>query len=80
VDRALDPVVCPRTLDPVACPRALDPGVETRGGEGQGDRIAPLYLPRADPISLTLGASVGLLCDPKGGAGVTAAATAGIDP
>jgi hypothetical protein len=37
-----------------ACPRALDPGVETRSVEGEGDRVASLYLHRADPITLTL--------------------------
>ena len=31
--------------------------VETRSVEGEGDRVAPLYLLRADPITLTLGAS-----------------------
>ena len=28
--------------------------VETRSGEGEGDRAASLYLLRADPITLTL--------------------------
>src|SRR6202012_4242258 len=27
-----------------ACHRALDPVVETRSGEGEGDRVAPLFL------------------------------------
>ena len=31
--------------------------VETRSGEGEGDRVASLYLHRADPIALTLDAT-----------------------
>jgi len=31
--------------------------VETRSGEGEGDRAASLYLLRANPITLSLGAA-----------------------